>query len=307
MKINQNKLFDLTLHDGGTFKVHSLDEAYSFCKKIAVGHYENFPVASILIPKKHRNAIFAIYAFARIADDIADELSRDNQDRLTALDNYLSLISQSKTSIKSYNPIFYALNDVIQSRILPIEPFAKLINAFKMDINFLQATSWDDTVHYCSNSANPIGELVLRVFGDYNTETGYLSDQICTGLQLVNFWQDFSIDLKKDRNYIPISILNNYDIKKENLLSPQKSTNLDVCLDEIYNYTYNYFRIGKNLVELLNSFRLRCEIALTIEGGLKVLDKTKSMGTTIFSSRPKLVKMDILQLLFFSIIRHRII
>ena len=306
MITNKNILIDLTLPDGGTQAIGDLDSAYDYCRIITTSHYENFPVASVLIPKKFRKYIYAVYAFSRIADDIADELEGDNSQRIKALDTYLSLLTYDFSKSKKINPIFLALQDTMSARNISAEPFNRLITAFKSDINFIQPETWDDVKIYCNNSANPVGEIILRIFGNNNDQTILYSDNICTGLQLANFWQDLSIDLRKERYYLPKFLLEKHKLDKENLFDVQNSANLVDCLDDIYKYTSDYFEKGSNLVPLLNDFRLRLEILLTLEGGKKILNKTKKLGYSIINIRPKITKTDIISLVFTSLFRYRV-
>jgi phytoene/squalene synthetase len=191
------------------------------------------------------------------------------------------------------NPIFVSLSDTIRQRYIPIEPFLKLIEAFKSDVIFNQPYTNDDNINYCKNSANPIGELILRITENYNTENAKYSDAICTGLQLVNFWQDISSDYKKGRIYIPEMILNKYNLDPNNILNYYNNKSFNACLTEIYDYTENFFSFGKNLIKYLVGLRLKLEISLTIEGGLKILEKLRKLGPEIVNQKPELNKYDL--------------
>lgn len=302
MKIKSEELYHLTQKNGGKFEVDSLDESYNFCKRIATGHYENFPVGSFLIPKKFRKYFYPVYAFSRIADDIADELPLNQKDyKLRLLNDYKTLIDAD--SING-NPIFIALNDIMAKKEIPAEPLKKLIIAFEMDSEFKQAENFDDIEEYCKYSANPVGELVLRIFNLYNEETAPLSDSICTGLQLANFWQDISEDMKKGRIYIPKEVLRKYELSNKELIEI-KNTNLDNCLKEIYDYTDNFFILGNGIIDKLKYFRLKLEISAVIEGGKAIMKKTREMGTDIILNRPKLEKSDFILTLFRAL--HKIL
>jgi len=296
----QQNIFELATLNGGVFGVDSVESAYGFCRKLATDHYENFPVASVLIPKRHRNCISAIYAFARCADDFADEYSDINSEaRLSALAEFNSFLFQDEFFKKhSGNPIFIALHDSIINYKLPKLPFQKLLEAFKQDILFKQPQTLKDLEKYCSLSANPVGELVLRVFGLYNDTSSKYSDAICTGLQLLNFWQDLSIDLKNGRCFIPQEILDKHGLSIENLLNEKKSLILDNCLSELYNVTSGYFRYGKNLIINLDNFRLRYEIKATLLSGCKLIKKLMKMKSSVIYNRPKLNKIDVAGVLF---------
>lgn len=298
MKIQYPEILELTKTDGGIYSVNSLDEAYNFCKKIAVGHYENFPVASILLPKKIRKYIYSIYAFARIADDIADELYTISiEQRSDYINKYDSIFDLYQSFINNYienknliisNPIFIALFDTVNQKQIPISTLKKLLEAFRRDTTFSQAKSLKELEDYCEYSANPIGELILRLFNLYNNETAIYSNKICTGLQLANFWQDLSIDIKNNRCYIPENIFEKFNLTKQNLDNEQNSINLYNCLNELYKITSDYFVIGKELIRFLPYFRLRLEIIITVLGGELILYKTKKQGIKIINKRPKI-------------------
>lgn len=300
MKIKPEDLTDLSKPDGGKFKVNSLNQAQEFCRKLAAGHYENFPVGSVIIDRKLRPDYFSVYAFSRTADDIADELTHlDQSELISVLDDYQNLLyNEVLDSTQVGNPIFIALRHTMKIREIPAEPLEKLLTAFKRDINFRQARNLDDHLDYCKYSANPVGELVLRIHGIYNDQTAVLSDKICTGLQLVNFWQDLSRDIKTGRYFIPSDIMGKYGLTKENLFDPNNSTKLSECLNELYDYSESLFDEGRGLIQHLPDFRLRKEISMTIEGGMMILNKSRSIGAEIIYRRPKLNAGDIASILF---------
>ena len=248
------------------YNTESLNDAYSFCKKIAKSHYENFPVGSILVPKNIANYIYSIYAFARVADDIADEISKTNPNQsLILLKQYENCLDNCLTENAINNPIFLSLKDTILANNLPIDLFKKLLIAFERDINFMQANNFDDLLDYCNYSANPIGELILRLFKENNEDTIFYSNKICTALQLINFLQDLSADLSRKRNYIPKSLLKNTQINKEII------TNYIEFIEEFLND-------GKNILKLVKSFRLRNELRLIILGGKIILKKIRMLA-----------------------------
>lgn len=307
MKIDTNQLIDLTKPDGGSFGVANLYEAYEFCKKIALGHYENFPVGSVLIPKELRKHFFAIYAFSRLADDLGDELSMVSKNlSLEALDNLNSLLSEFSTDgLERINPIMYALHDTRIKKNIPTEPFENLIKAFKQDVLFIRPKTMADNYNYCKYSANPVGELVLRLFGEYNEKTAKYSDMICTGLQLANFWQDISVDKQKDRIYIPETIQEKYQIDVNSLFDTE-TTKKDAMLTELCEHTEQLFDEGKNLIPMVKNVRLRLELAIILEGGKRILQKSQILKSKLLSLRPKLGKTDILIVFFKALFRHRI-
>jgi len=174
----------------------------------------------------------------------------------------------------------------MREKNLPALPFQKLLIAFKRDINFEQANNFEDLENYCSYSANPIGEVVLRIFGLYNETTSKLSDNVCTGLQLVNFWQDLSRDIKNKRFYIPSEILAQYGLDKDNLQDEKKSAIFMECLRDIYDYTENFLILGKSLIKYLDNYCFRMEMKATIDGGLLIQSKLRKLGADIIFTRP---------------------
>jgi squalene synthase HpnC len=169
--------------------------SYKYCEKIAKEHYENFPIASLLIPRDKRKYIYSIYAFARAADDFADELNIEGgkEKRLVLLKEWGQKLEDCYKG-KAYSPIFIALMNTIEKCDIPIEPLENLLKAFSQDVIKNRYNDFDEVLKYCENSANPIGRLVLMVFGVKDDELFKLSDNICTALQLINFWQDVSVD-----------------------------------------------------------------------------------------------------------------
>jgi len=276
-----------------------LDFSYKFSQAIAQQHYENFPVGSILVPKSLRKYFFSIYAFSRLADDIADEnYIENNVDKLKALQSLKSSLVDLNTTDIINNPILLSLKDTINKFNIPITPFLKLTSAFSQDINFIQPNNWEDVRNYCDNSANPVGEIVLRLFDEYNEHNKYMSDQICTGLQLINFWQDFSRDFENGRCYIPKDILSRNDIIfTENKLIGNLE-NLEKVFFEIYSQTTKIYNSGKALPDAVNNKRLQLELRSIIEGGEKVFSKIIKLENKILIIRPKVTKFEFLIILF---------
>jgi len=286
-------LYELAKPNGGKYKVNSTEEAYLFCQKLTNSHYENFPVASILIPKNKRKFIYAVYSFARIADDIADEL-QGKTEKLNLLAQFKSNLSKNNLS----NPIFLALENTITSLNLSSDNFYKLLEAFHLDINFKRPDTWEDILHYCSKSANPVGRIILEIFGIKKPELLNYSDSICTALQLTNFWQDISIDKTKNRSYIPKSLFKSYNtVNIYNLNTQQKNE----ILNQITDYAQELFQQGKSLIPHLKPYRLKLEIAITLNAGILTLKKIKQLNNNILEIRPKLYKLDYMSIIIKSI------
>lgn len=253
-------------------KINQLKSAYAYCQCIAKAHYENFPVASIFIPKELRQAVVAIYAFARLADDYADDPKLDPTEKLCRL-NILTeeLISiQTKTAINHNNKILnenlrLALTDTINSHALPMQLLLDLLTAFKQDVTKHRYADFNEVLTYCSYSANPIGRLLLYLAKQDTPENLAYSDHICTSLQLINFMQDLAADLTQlDRCYIPEHDLNKYNISITALKAKQSSPNIDalICyqLDRIYTI-YNKGLALRTQLSGLFGFEIRLIIA----------------------------------------------
>lgn len=297
-------IYDITTLTGGKYSTNEIADAEKFTASIASGHYENFPVGSFLVPKVYRHDIYNIYAFARIADDIADEFPGfSNTDRIKLLDTFLKNLKKYcdgdlNTSTRNYNPVLFALSKTIQDKKLPFSLFERLIRAFILDSDFRNPRTLREIESYCYCSANPIGELVLRVFGEESDEKIRLSDFVCTGLQLANFWQDLSVDIANNRILIPHDFLIKYNLNPSDPDDWKNSTTFLKCMNELYAYSLNFLEEGKALVPQLQNKRLRKEIQLTINGGMKIIELSKKLGEEILTQRPKIKKIDFITLFF---------
>jgi len=301
MAINKTSILDLTMPNGGRYGVKDLQSAYSFCKSIALSHYENFPVGSILIPKSIRKHFYSVYAYSRIADDIGDELDASPEEKIEALNAYEALINYDYSTTELKNPIFFAIQHTNNIFSIPDIPYKRLLSAFRYDSAFHPFDQFSDLMKYCESSANPVGELILRLFGEYNEKTIVYSDAICSALQLVNFWQDISIDFKINRVYLPI------ENQKKNNIYPFDIKNINQqdfgnCLDELFLKTEHLFEEGKNILLLIGSKRLKAELKAIIAGGEIILKKCRLLNYRLIEERPKLWKSDLLKILLKGII-----
>ncbi len=272
------------------------EQAFDYCLDIAWKHYENFPVASFLVPKRIRKHIAAIYAFSRIADDYADEGNIPPNQRIALLNEWeeqFRLCCEGNVT----HPVFIALQNTIQTFSLPPVLFYKLLRAFKMDVTHNRYSTWDELLAYCDHSANPIGRLLLLLFGYRDELQHNYSDAICTALQLTNFWQDLSIDLKRNRLYIPSEIYSNYNFRTDDFFQPVKADTLKQIVEEVVHRTEMLYDKGTQLLPTLR-YPLRWEIKLTILGGKEILKKIKDLNYNTFTERPTLQKRDTIFLLF---------
>jgi squalene synthase HpnC len=273
----------------------NLHSAYDYCLQLTRNHYENFPVASFLVPSHLRKHIAAIYAFARTADDFADEL----QDREKLEDWRAQLMSC--TDHKPENPIFIGLANTINEFELPVKWLDDLLTAFKLDLDKKRFESFKELEFYCRFSAQPIGRLVLWLFGYRSEELMAYADQITTGLQLTNFWQDISIDLKKDKIYIPTDKIKQYHLNESAILRQQSSPDFVHMMQEIIQSTKIYYENGAPLINRIQG-RLKWELKFTVAGGREILRKTELRKADLLSCRPVLSKRDWIRLAFTKII-----
>ncbi|MCK9210055.1 MAG: squalene synthase HpnC [Ignavibacteriaceae bacterium] len=269
-------------------------EAIQFAKK----HYENFPVVTFLIQKKLRKDVAIIYWFARTADDIADEGKFSVEQRLEQL-AWLEKRLQNLLNGIFADKFDYALAETIKERKLSQIYFFKLLKAFRSDILFNKFQDYSDLQAYCDNSANPIGRLILELHDIRDQKVLKLSDNICTALQLTNFYQDFKFDIQKGRNYIPLNDLARFGLNEVNFTDPA----LRIKFCEVMKYqierTKNLFLDGEELLKYLPK-KLKIEIVWTILGGRKILEKIEALKCNVIKTRPSLKKYEIILLLLKS-------
>ena len=268
------------------------DAAYARCLHLARQHYENFPVASRLLPQSARPHVAAIYAFARIADDFADEGTRTATARLALLDDWrdrlrASVVGETAADQSDASGIFIALGDTIRRFELDPQLFEDLLSAFRQDVHTSRYQTWDELLDYCRRSANPVGRLVLRINGYREDRLDRWSDAVCTGLQLVNFWQDLEKDLAKGRLYVPMETVQRAgadlaDLERRRLTEPWVR-----ALTEAAERTRGFFRDGRPIADAVRG-RLALELRATWLGGTRVLDRLVASRFDVFTSRPSL-------------------
>jgi len=271
--------------DGPPSAAPCLREARAFCARLAREHYENFPVASRLLPARVRPAVQAIYAFARIADDFADEEAHEGR-RLERLDEWERMLHDCFRG-EAIHPVFVALREAVQTHDLPIQPFLDLLAAFRMDV--ARAPYADDAslLGYCRLSANPVGRLLLRLFGRDDEELARGSDRICTALQLANHWQDVSVDLARGRIYLPEDARRRFGVTEDDLAAGRATEGFRALMRDRVARTRELFLEGRPVCDAMRG-RLRWELRLTWLGGQRILDRIESQGFDVLSRRPRL-------------------
>lgn len=258
------------------------DAAYATCVRIARAHYENFPVASRLVPASLRPHVAAIYAFARGADDIADEPGRTPDERLALLDEWSAHLHQTPRT-----DVFLALAHTRAKFKLPVELFEDLLSAFRQDVTVTRYENWGQVLDYCRRSANPVGRLVLRLVGHTHPEADRWSDAVCTALQLTNFWQDLAVDWGRGRLYVPSDVwraagADPADLNRGVLSAPWKA-----ALRDATRVTRQLFGEGRPVCDVVRG-RLRYELRATWLGGVRILDRLEAGDFDVFRGRPRL-------------------
>jgi hydroxysqualene synthase len=289
------KPIDDPLRAAGTW---SLDAAYAYCERLARSHYENFPVGSVLVPSHLRRYFYSIYAFARISDDFADEgygEGYSEQERLALLDEWQTMLGEAFAN-RARHPVFVALADTRAKFNLPISLFEDLLSAFRQDVIKRRYENFPELLDYCRRSANPIGRLILLLFGYQEPEKLRQSDDICTALQLANHWQDVAIDLQKDRVYIPLEDMAQFGIPPESLLEKEFSPQFQSLMQFEIARTRKLFADGKPLCTAVTG-RLGIELRLVWLGGSHILDGIEKNGYDVFTKRPQISKKDKLVIL----------
>lgn len=252
-----------------------------------VDHYENFPVASFLVPASLRWPIEVIYRFARSADDIADEGDASAEERLAGLAAYQAELDRIEAGQTPETPLFVDLVGIIAAHQLPIQLFRDLLDAFAQDVVKKRYADFTEVLDYCRRSANPVGRLVLHLFGRIEPHQLEQSDAICSALQLANFWQDIAIDWKKDRVYLPQCDLPRFGVSEDDIAEQRWSENWEKLIDFQVGRTRQMMLFGAPLVHDLPG-RMGWEIRLTVQGGLRILERTQQVRGDIFRHRPKL-------------------
>jgi squalene synthase HpnC len=266
------------------------DEAFAYCRRIAREHYENFPVASSLLPRDRRPHVASIYAFARTADDFADEGTLPPAERLRRLDDWQDKLAACYRG-EAEHPLFIALRSTVEATGVPQDLFIALLQAFRMDVVQPRYLTYDDLMNYCAKSANPVGRLVLHLFGAANETTVRLSDHVCTALQLTNFWQDVAVDAGKGRIYIPLEDFRRFGYTEEDLKSRKTDDRFRALMRFQIERTRRLFNTGAELIGQTGG-RLRRELAATLWGGRAILDAIERNGYDALGNRPTLSAAD---------------
>jgi phytoene synthase len=276
----------------------SIREAYGYCEHVARTHYENFPVGSMLVGKGLRKHFYSIYAFARIADDFADEGYDERYgeaERLAWLDQWGGKLRAAYEG-RAAHPVFLALSHTAGLYNLPITLFDDLLSAFRQDVTVRRYNSYHELLDYCRRSANPVGRLILLLFGYRDPELHSRSDDICTALQLANHWQDLRIDLDKNRVYLPVEDMLRFGITAETLEQDCTSERFRALMTMEVERARALFKQGKPLCTAVRG-RLGLELRAVWLGGMKILTRIERAGYDVFNNRPRITSSDKVQIL----------
>ena len=264
---------------------------------MSVEHYENFPVASVLCPPRLRAAITAIYGFARTADDIADEGNAPPKNRVAELEQFLAEFeasSQGREPGPRWQKVFLPLSAAMAKHALPVQPFRDLIDAFVQDSSNPVYPDRSHLLDYCRRSANPIGRLLLHLYRIDDEHSLSQSDSICSALQLINFWQDLSVDLPRGRCYLPLSDLRGRGLTIEQLKAPSEAEGkaMQELVAELCHWSRDMMLKGASLAYRVPG-RAGWELRLVVQGGLRILDKIAAIDHLTLNHRPTLAPIDL--------------
>ncbi|MGD0668454.1 MAG: squalene synthase HpnC [Bryobacteraceae bacterium] len=278
----------------------SQQDARAYTRWLATRHYENFHVVSFLLPKRLHQDFYNVYAYCRWADDLGDEIG-DRAESLRLLawwGGELDGMYQGRAT----HPVFVALDETVRRYRIPRQPFDDLIQAFVQDQTVTRYAGWDELFGYCRCSANPVGRLVLYLCGYSDAPRQRLADSTCTALQLANFWQDVTVDLLKDRVYIPLDVLERHRYPIEDLFAHRFTPGFREAMREIVAKARELFVEGLPLAGMVDR-RLALDLDLFSRGGLRVLDKIERQDYDVLRARPAISKLDRARLLLGSLAR----
>jgi squalene synthase HpnC len=266
-------------------------------KQMAVDHYENFPVASVLMPRRLVPAVEAIYAFARSADDLADEGDAAPAERLAALAVYEDALDGIARGTVAADPMFARLAAIVSQYQLPLQPLRDLLSAFRQDVVTVRYADFPALLDYCRRSANPVGRLMLSLYGAADEPNLHDSDAICTALQLINFWQDVAIDIDKGRIYIPQDDLARFGVTPADIERGESGPAWRALMAFEVDRARGLMARGAPLAIRLPG-RIGWELRMVVQGGLRILEMIERADYDVFRHRPKLGALDWLAVLW---------
>jgi squalene synthase HpnC len=275
--------------------------AYRWCRALAGSHYENFPVASALLPARMRDPVAAVYAFARSADDIADEGQSSDAERLRQLDDMAGALEAIESGRTGDEPLYLALADSVARHRLPLQPFHDLLSAFRQDVRKKRYADFGELMDYCRRSANPVGTLLLHLNGAASPRNLALSDAVCSALQLINFLQDIAQDYREnDRIYLPVADMARFGVTEDDIAERRASPAVRALVQFQVRRAAQLLRSGSPLGARLRG-RFGLEIRAIILGGSRILDKVHQQEDPF--GRPRLGRSEKLMILWQGLLR----
>ncbi len=266
---------------------------------MAVEHYENFPVASILLPKRLRRPVEIIYHFARQADDFADEGDLPDEERLAKLDSFRAELNRIASLETPRTLLFRDVAEIVTEFQLPLQLFHDLLDAFSQDVVKKRYANFEEVLDYCRRSANPVGRLLLHLYDEATPQNLAYSDAICTSLQLVNFWQDVKKDCAISRFYLPQDEMAEYGVTEEQIAQGTVDSPWRELMKFQCGRARNMMLSGAPLGSILTG-RIGLEMRMIIAGGLRILDKLAAVNYDMYNRRPVLKPYDWVIMLFKS-------
>ncbi len=279
----------------------SQPEALNYTRWLATHHYENFQVVSFLLPRRLHQDFYNVYSFCRWADDLGDEIG-DTAESLRLLAWWRDELREMFAG-RAKHPVFVALRGTAERFALPPDPFSDLITAFEQDQTVTRYNNWGELFGYCKNSANPVGRLVLYLCGYSDPERQALSDATCTALQLANFWQDVTVDLEKDRVYIPLDVMKQHGYTLDELRAGKFTPGFAEVMRDVVEVARGLFLRGLPLVKTVDR-RLAIDLDLFSRGGMRVLSKIEGQQYDVLTRRPAISKVERVGMLLGAVARN---
>jgi squalene synthase HpnC len=286
---------------GAMERVWTLPESLEYTRWLATHHYENFHVVSFLLPKRLHQDFYNVYSFCRWADDLGDEVG-DTAESLRLLAWWRTEL-EAMVAGRAKHPVFVALRGTVAQHQLPAVLFDDLIKAFEHDQKVSRYANFEELFRYCRYSANPVGRLVLGLCGYRDAKRQSLSDATCTALQLANFWQDVTVDLEKDRVYIPLDLLARYGYPVEDLFARRFDDRFRNAMRDAVAVARDLFLKGLPLADMVDR-RLAIDLELFSRGGMRVLEKIEQQGYDVLRARPSISKVERAALLLGAVTRR---
>ena len=308
LAINQQYLWHThaMTHASPNQSIRSTASIIDQSQSLASRHYENFPVASVFLPRHLRGPIALIYSFARQADDFADEGDLSIEERLGLLDDFREQLDLLQAYIKPKREFFLVLGKMIRSKKLPLSPFYDLLKAFSQDVVKTRYANYDEVLAYCAQSANPIGRLLLHLYGQASPENIKLSDHLCSALQLINFLQDIADDFKKNadkqRIYLCQDEMARFGVTEQMIADQVVNANWQQLMRFNLDRTSRLLQAGKPLGRILKG-RIGFEMRMIIAGGERIICKLNQVNGDIYHHRPTLQPLDWLRIFFKALLK----